>query len=100
MRHFKAEPLSLGTLQSRLRTALADQQHREVSLDEPGRRALKAGNAPSLAWDSPRIRRVARGETPTMIAGFSTGGMITGDGLVLAPVRHITGPSDLGGCRQ
>ncbi len=42
MRHFKAEPLSFGTLQSRLWTVLADKHHNEVSLDEPGNRALKA----------------------------------------------------------
>jgi hypothetical protein len=42
MRHFKAEPLSFGTLQSRLWTVLADKHHEEVSLDEPGMRALKA----------------------------------------------------------
>jgi len=42
MRHFKAEPLSFGTLQSRLWTVLADKHHEEVSLDEPGMRAIKA----------------------------------------------------------
>jgi len=42
MRHFKAEPLSFGTLQSRLWAVLADEHHREVSLDEAGMRAIKA----------------------------------------------------------
>lgn len=42
MRHFKAEPLSFGTLQSRLWTVLADDNHKEVSIDEPGTRAIKA----------------------------------------------------------
>jgi hypothetical protein len=42
MRHFKAEPLSFGTLQSRLWTVLADKHHEEVAIDEPGMRALKA----------------------------------------------------------
>ena len=42
MRHFKAEPLSFGTLQSRLWTVLADENHKEVSVDEPGTRAIKA----------------------------------------------------------
>jgi len=42
MRHFKAEPLSFGTMQSRLWKVLADEHHKEVSLDEPERRAIKA----------------------------------------------------------
>ena len=42
MRHFKAEPLSFGTLQSRLWEVLADKQHQEVRLDEVGMRAIKA----------------------------------------------------------
>jgi hypothetical protein len=42
MRHFKAEPLSFGTLQSRLWTVLADEHHKEVTLDEPEMRAIKA----------------------------------------------------------
>ena len=42
MRHFKAEPLSFGTLHSRLWDVLADKDHEQVSLDEPGMRALKA----------------------------------------------------------
>ena len=41
MRHFKAEPLSFGTLQSRLWQVLADKDHKEVSLDEAGMRAIK-----------------------------------------------------------
>lgn len=41
-RHFKAEPLSFGTLQSRLFAVLADDQHREVALTSDQRRALKA----------------------------------------------------------
>jgi hypothetical protein len=40
-RHFKAEPLSFGTLKSRLWTVLADKEHEEVSLDEAGSRAIK-----------------------------------------------------------
>ena len=39
---FKAEPLSFGTLRSRLWKALADENHKEVSLDESGVRAIKA----------------------------------------------------------
>jgi hypothetical protein len=42
MRHFKAEPLSFGTLRSRLWEVLADKDHEEVSLDEAGMRAIKA----------------------------------------------------------
>ena len=42
MRHFKAEPLSFGTLQSRLWTVLEDASHEEVSLDRDGMRAIKA----------------------------------------------------------
>jgi hypothetical protein len=42
MRHFKAEPLSFGTLRSRLWQVLADKDHKEVSLDEAGMRAIKA----------------------------------------------------------
>lgn len=42
MRHFKAEPLSFGTLQSRLWEVLADKQHEEVSLDTDAMRAIKA----------------------------------------------------------
>lgn len=42
MRHFKAEPLSFGTVQSRLWTVLADKNHAEVKLDEPSMRAIKA----------------------------------------------------------
>ena len=42
MRHFKAEPLTFGTLRSRLWSVLGDTQHQDVSLDEPGLRALKA----------------------------------------------------------
>jgi len=41
MRHFKAEPLSFGTLQSRLWKVLADEHHKEVALDEGGMRAIK-----------------------------------------------------------
>lgn len=41
MRHFKAEPLSFGTLRSRLWQVLADKDHKEVSLDEAGMRAIK-----------------------------------------------------------
>jgi hypothetical protein len=42
MRHFKAEPLSFGTLRSRLWEVLANKQHKEVALDEAGMRAIKA----------------------------------------------------------
>ena len=42
MRHFKAEPLSFGTLRSRLWDALAEKQHEGVSLDEASMRAIKA----------------------------------------------------------
>jgi hypothetical protein len=42
MRHFKAEPLSFGTLQSRLWTVLADEHHKEVSLDKSEMRTIKA----------------------------------------------------------
>lgn len=42
MRHFKAEPLSFGTLQSRLWATLADQQHRDIVLDTDEMRAVKA----------------------------------------------------------
>ena len=41
MRHLKAEPLSFGTLQSRLWKVLADTRHEEVSLDEAAVRAIK-----------------------------------------------------------
>ncbi len=42
IRPFKAEPLSFGTMRSRLWDVLADEQHEEVSLDEAGMRAIKA----------------------------------------------------------
>ncbi len=42
MRHFKAEPLSFGTLQSRLWVVLADKNHEGVKLPEDGMRAIKA----------------------------------------------------------
>ncbi len=41
-RHFKAEPLSFGTLQSRLFLALAKDQHRDVKLSQEDRRVLTA----------------------------------------------------------
>ncbi|MHB8954287.1 MAG: HzsA-related protein [Pirellulaceae bacterium] len=41
-RHFKAEPLSFGTLQSPLFAVLADEVHREVTLTSDERRALTA----------------------------------------------------------
>ena len=41
-RHFKAEPLSFGTLQSRLFTALTEKQHETVTLKPDEMRALKA----------------------------------------------------------
>ena len=42
MRHFKAEPLSFGTVKSRLWKVLADENHEEVSLGESEMRAIKA----------------------------------------------------------
>ena len=42
MRHFKAEPLSFGTLKSRLWNVLADEDHAEVKLNESEMRAIKA----------------------------------------------------------
>ncbi len=42
MRHFKAEPLSFGTLRSRLWQVLADKDHQEVSLAESEMQAIKA----------------------------------------------------------
>jgi hypothetical protein len=42
MRHFKAEPLSFGTPQSRLWAVLADKNHKEVALGTDGMRAIKA----------------------------------------------------------
>jgi len=41
-RHFKAEPLTFGTLQSRLFTVLTDPNHQTVALEPDERRALKA----------------------------------------------------------
>jgi hypothetical protein len=41
-RHFKADPLSFGALQSRLFTALAQKQHETVALKPEDLRALKA----------------------------------------------------------
>jgi hypothetical protein len=41
-RHFKAEPLSFGTLRSRLFEALSGEQHSEVKLTPEEQRALKA----------------------------------------------------------
>ncbi len=41
-RHFKAEPLTFGTLRSRLWEALARQQHREVRLSAEERRTVTA----------------------------------------------------------
>ena len=41
-RHFKAEPLSFGTLQSRLFTVLADDHHKDVALTRDQRRVLTA----------------------------------------------------------
>jgi len=42
MRHFKAEPLSFGTLRSRLWDVLDGEKHEDVTLDEAGMRAIKA----------------------------------------------------------
>ena len=42
MRHFKAEPLSFGTLQSRVWDILDDKNHHEVALTETEMRAIKA----------------------------------------------------------
>ena len=41
-RHFKAEPLTFGTRQSRLFTALGKKQHKTVALKPEEMRALKA----------------------------------------------------------
>lgn len=41
-RHFKAEPLSFGTLRSRLFTALDQEAHRDVKLNQEDRRVLTA----------------------------------------------------------
>ena len=41
-RHFKAEPLSFGTLRSRLFAVLADKNHEKVALEPGELRALKA----------------------------------------------------------
>jgi hypothetical protein len=57
-RHFKAEPLSFGTRQSRLFTALAQKQHRTVALKPEELRALKAWidlNCP--LWPDYRFRK-------------------------------------------
>ncbi|MHB8971592.1 MAG: HzsA-related protein [Pirellulaceae bacterium] len=56
-RHFKAEPLSFGTLQSRLFKVLADDKHQEVTLTVDERRALTAWidlNCP--LWPDYRLR--------------------------------------------
>lgn len=42
VRPFKAEPLSFGTVKSRLFTVLADKEHEAISLEENEMRALKA----------------------------------------------------------
>jgi hypothetical protein len=42
MRHFKAEPLSFGTLKSRLFDVLGDANHAKVTLSEDEMRAVKA----------------------------------------------------------
>lgn len=42
MRHFKAEPLSFGTLKSRLFDVLGDTNHHKVALSEDEMRAVKA----------------------------------------------------------
>jgi hypothetical protein len=60
-RHFKAEPLTFGTTQSRLFRVLADQDHAEVALKAEELRALKAWidlNCP--LWPDYRFR----GERP------------------------------------
>ncbi|MBN2505620.1 MAG: hypothetical protein JXQ71_02890 [Verrucomicrobia bacterium] len=57
-RHFRAEPLSFGTLQSRLFAALAAEQHTTVTLEPDDLRALKAWidlNCP--LWPDYRHRR-------------------------------------------
>jgi len=41
MRHFKAEPLSFGSVRSRVFEVLADEHHKEVSLDKAGMRAIR-----------------------------------------------------------
>ncbi|MEA3365925.1 MAG: hypothetical protein U9Q79_09835, partial [Candidatus Hydrogenedentes bacterium] len=42
MRHFKAEPLSFGTVKSRLFDILSDSNHAEIALNENEMRAVKA----------------------------------------------------------
>ncbi len=42
MRHLKAEPLSFGSIKSRLWKVLADRHHEEISMQTPERRAIKA----------------------------------------------------------
>jgi hypothetical protein len=62
MRHFKAEPLSFGSLQSRLWAVLDDDDHRDVRLGEPGMRAVKAWidlNCPLWPDYTYRPRRLA-----------------------------------------
>jgi hypothetical protein len=41
MRHFKAEPLSFGSLKSRVWEVLADEHHKEVPLDKAASRAIR-----------------------------------------------------------
>jgi hypothetical protein len=59
-RHFKAEPLTFGTLQSRLFTALEQEQHETVALKPEELRALKAWidlNCPQVVlWPDYRHR--------------------------------------------
>jgi hypothetical protein len=65
-RHFKAEPLTFGTLQSRMFEVLARESHREVSLAPAELRALKAWidlNCP--LWPDYRFRP----DRPATLAG-------------------------------
>jgi len=65
-RHFKAEPLSFGTRQSRLFDVLSRDSHREVTLTPTELRALKAWidlNCP--LWPDYRFRP----ERPVTVAG-------------------------------
>jgi hypothetical protein len=70
MRHFKAEPLSFGSMKSRLFTALKDRQHEEVQLDETEMRALKTWidlNCP--LWPD-YMYRLDRPETGNYVTAF------------------------------
>ena len=70
MRHFKAEPLSFGTLKSRLFEVLGDANHAEITLSEDEMRAVKAWidfNCP--LWPDYIERRLRPGPTPKLAQG-------------------------------